>query len=232
MRQKVARSKGVLSRNGAPPAGRSDRFPATVSQACRGTPLPVAVARVTQEAPCLYAFFDRGEPIADPIADPRGRLFRADRRRLDLAVAMVGNSLPMGFVLVRFLLSLAFVFATYNPTGYSLFHWITDVGAGVLSLKAVVALALVMIYYAIFRVVFAAFRRSGLIVAGLAAVLFVSELASLVVPRQSQPFWHFNILLSQYIILCAVAIVVSFGLSWSHLIEQLTGQLQKRYVQR
>jgi hypothetical protein len=26
--------------------------------------------------------------------------------------------------------------------------------------------------------------------------------------------------------------VVSLGISWSHLIEQLTGQLQKRYVQR
>ena len=75
-------------------------------------------------------------------------------------------------------------------------------------------------------------RFAGLIVAGLAAVLFVSELASIVVPRRSQPFWHFNILLSQYIILCAVAIVVSLGISWSHLIEQLTGQLQKRYVQR
>jgi hypothetical protein len=168
--------------------------------------------------------FDRGEPIADPIADPRGRL--------DLAVAMAGNSIPMGFVIVRFLLSLAFVFATYNPTGYSLVHWITDVAAGALSLKAVVGLALAMIYYAIFRVVFAAFRRSGLVVAGLAAVLFVSELASIVVPRRSQPFWHFNILLSQYIILCAMAIVVSLGISWSHLIEQLTGQLQKRYVQR
>jgi len=138
----------------------------------------------------------------------------------------------MGFVLVRLLLSLAFVFATYNPTGYSFFHWITDVGEGVLSLKAVVGLALAMTYYAIYRVVFAAFRRSGLIVAGLVAVLFASALASIVVPKRSQPFWHFNIELSQYIILFAVAIVVSLGLSWSHLIEQLTGQLQKRYVQR
>jgi hypothetical protein len=138
----------------------------------------------------------------------------------------------MGFFLVRFLCSLALVFSTYNPTGYSFYHWITDVGAGLLSLKAIVALTLVMIYYAIFRVVFAAFRRSGLIVAGLAAVLFVSELVSLFVPRRSQPFWHFNIVLSQYVVLCAVAIVLSLGVSWSHLIEQLTGQLQKRYVQR
>jgi hypothetical protein len=147
-------------------------------------------------------------------------------------MATVSEPVAMGFLLVRFLLSLAFVFATYNPTGYSIYHWITDVGGGPLSLKAVVLLALAMLYYAIFRVVFAAFRRSGLIVAGLVAVLFVTELALILAPRGSQPFWHFNILLSQYIILFAVAIVLSLGISWSHLVEQLTGQLQKRYVPR
>jgi uncharacterized protein DUF6524 len=143
-----------------------------------------------------------------------------------------GNCLQMGFFVVRFLLSLALVFSTYNPTGYSFYHWVTDFGGGLFSVKVAVAFALAMIYYAIFRVVFAAFRRSGLIVAGLAAVLFVVGLASVVVPRRSQPFWQFNILFAQYVILCVVAIVLSFGVSWSRLIEQLTGQLQKRYVQR
>jgi hypothetical protein len=138
----------------------------------------------------------------------------------------------MGFFLVRFLLSLLLVFSTYNPTGYSFYHWVTDIGEGLLSVKAIVALALAMIYYAIFRVVFAAFRRSGLIVAGLAAVLFIEGLLSIVVPQGSRPFWHFNILFGQYVILCVVAIVIAFGVSWSHLIEQLTGQLQKRYVPR
>lgn len=145
---------------------------------------------------------------------------------------MANSSLPLAFFFARLLFSLALVFATYNPTGYSFYHWITDIGAGLSSLKVIVALALVMIYYTIFRVVFAALRRSGLIVAGLAAFLFASELASVIVPRRSQPSWHFYFLLSQYVTLCAVAIVVSFGVSWSHLIEQLTGQLQKRYVRR
>jgi hypothetical protein len=176
---------------------------------------------MTRQTASLYGFVDRGDAAAMPIADDRWR-----RRH------WMGNSLPMGFFLVRFLSSLAFVFATYNPTGYSIFHWIADVGQGKLPLKAGVGLALAMIYYVIFRVVFAAFRRSGLIVAGLFAVLFASELASIVVPRRSQPFWNFNILVSQYIILCAVAIVIATGVSWSHMIEQLTGQLQKRYVQR
>jgi hypothetical protein len=158
-----------------------------------------------------------------------GRLFS----RPELAVAMMGNSLPMGYFIVRFLFSLALVFSTYNPTGYSAYHWISDIGEGPFSLKALVALAFAMIYYAVFRVVFAAFRRSGLVVAGLAVVLFFGALGSLVEPRRPQPGWHLNILLLlQYGILCAVAIVVSVGVSWSHLIEQLTGQLQKRYVRR
>jgi hypothetical protein len=151
---------------------------------------------------------------------------------IELAVAMVNDPLPLAFFLVRFLCSLALVFATYNPTGYSFYHWITDFGAGLPSLKVIVALTLVMIYYAIFRVVFAAFRRSGLVVAGLATVLFGSELAAVVATPQSQHSWHFYLLVSQYGTLCAVAIVLALGVSWSHLIERLTGQLQKRYVQR
>jgi Family of unknown function (DUF6524) len=148
-------------------------------------------------------------------------------------VAMAADSsLPVGFFFVRFLLSLGFVFGTYNPTGYSFYHWITDFGAGPLSLKAIVTITLAMIYYAIIRVVVAALRRSGLVVGGLAAVLFAIEVATVIVPRRSHPTWHFYFLLSQYVALFAIAIVISFGISWSHLIEQLTGQLQKRYVRR
>jgi hypothetical protein len=145
---------------------------------------------------------------------------------------MVNDPLPLAFLLARFLFSLALVFATYNPTGYSFYHWITDIAAGPPSLKVIVALTLVMIYYAMFRVVFAAFRRSGLIMGGLAALLFASELASVVAGWRSNPSWHFYFLLSQYVTLCGIAIVLSLGVSWSHLIERLTGQLQKRYVQR
>ena len=145
---------------------------------------------------------------------------------------MVNEPLPLTFFLARFLFSLALVFATYNPTGYSFYHWIADIGAGPPSLKVIVALTLVMIYYAIFRVVFAAFRRSGLIMGALAALLFASELATIVAGWRSHPSWHFYFLLSQYASLCGIAIVLSLGVSWSHLIERLTGQLQKRYVRR
>ncbi len=145
---------------------------------------------------------------------------------------MANDPLPLAFFFARFLFSLALVLATYNPSGYSVYHWMVDFGAGLPSLKVIVALMLVMIYYVIFRVVFAAFRRSGLIVGGLAAVLFTIELAGVVAARRSQHSWQFYFLLSQYVTLCAVAIVLSLGVSWSRLIERLTGQLQKRYVRR
>jgi len=145
---------------------------------------------------------------------------------------MANEPFPLAFFFARFLFSLALVFATYNPTGYSFCHWIADLGAGPASLKVIVAMTLAMTYYAIIRAVFAAFRRSGVIVGGLAAVLFAIEAASVVAPRGSQPFWHFYFLVGQYVLLCAIAIVLSFGVSWSHLIERLTGQLQKRYVRR
>lgn len=142
------------------------------------------------------------------------------------------NPLPVGFLAARFLASLLFVFATYNPTGYSFYHWITDFDAGRLSLKATVAVGLAMLYYAIFRLVFGALRRSGLVVGALAATLFAVEAVAVLVPRQAHPTWHFYFVLGQYIALLAIAIVVSFGMSWSHLVEMLTGQLQKRYVRR
>jgi uncharacterized protein DUF6524 len=143
---------------------------------------------------------------------------------------MTNDPLRLAFILARFLFTLALVFATYNPTGYSFYHWITDFGPGLLSLKVIVGLTLVMIYYAIFRVVFAAFRRSGLIIGGLVVVLSAVALASVFAAPQSQHSWHFYVVASQYGALCAVAIVLSLGISWSHLIERLTGQLQKRYV--
>ena len=149
-----------------------------------------------------------------------------------MAVAMATEPLPLAFVLARFLFTLTLVLATYNPTGYSFFHWATDFGAGLPSLKVMVGVTLVMIYYVMFRVVFAAFRQSGLIVSFLVVVLCVVELGNVFAAQQSQNSWQFYVLASQYVTLFIVAIVLSLGVSWSHLIERLTGQLQKRYVQR
>ena len=144
---------------------------------------------------------------------------------------MAGSTFSGSSLVVRLLFSLVLVFATYNPTGYSFYHWLIDAGAGPLSLKLLATLSLAMVYYAAFRIVLAAFRGSGVIVAGLVVLLCVIELALLIRGPKARS-WQVYVEAGQYVVLLALAIIVSFGISWSSLIERLTGQLQKRYVRR
>ena len=129
----------------------------------------------------------------------------------------------------RLLFSLLVVFATYNPSGYSFYHWLIGVSDAFVSLKIVVSLLVAILYYAMFRILYAAFRLSGLIAASLAALLFSFVLITNSLSHGSGSAWPFYFLLAQYVVLLSLAIVLAFGLSWSNLIQQLTGQLQKRY---
>jgi len=130
---------------------------------------------------------------------------------------------------VRLLLSLLLVFATYNPTGYSFVHWLPASGEGPLPLKLLVTLLLLILYYVLWRALFAAFRRSGLVAASLAALLLSIELVTATFSARGAS-WSVYLVLAQYILLVAIAIVIAVGVSWSHILERLTGQLQKRYV--
>ncbi|MSO65861.1 MAG: hypothetical protein EXQ85_08720 [Alphaproteobacteria bacterium] len=130
----------------------------------------------------------------------------------------------------RFVFSLLVVFATYNPSGYSFYHWLIDVNSALISLKIFTSLLVIILYYAMFRVLYAAFRLSGLVAASLAALLFSFLLITHSLSQGSGSEWSFYFLLAQYVVLFSLAIVLAFGLSWSHLIQRLTGQQQKRYV--
>jgi hypothetical protein len=136
----------------------------------------------------------------------------------------------LGSFVMRLICSLLLVFSTYNPTGYSYVHWIIGDSSAPVALKAVVGIGLMLVYGVVLAVMFAAFRGAGLIVGGLAALLFSVELTILLVPVPRGASWQSWALLGQYAVLLALALVIAFGVSWSHLIERLTGQQQKRYV--
>ena len=59
-------------------------------------------------------------------------------------MAMGGARFDYTSVLIRFLFSLFFVLATYNPSGVSYFHWMQS--AGDLPLKLLVGLILIGVY--------------------------------------------------------------------------------------
>src|SRR4051794_1716525 len=136
----------------------------------------------------------------------------------------------LGSFMIRLLGSLLLVFATYNPTGYSYYHWVVSAWPSPVALKVLVGIALVLVYGVVLTVTFAAFRGAGMLLGGLAALLFSIELAIALVPVPSAASWQRWSMLGQYSVLVALALVIAFGVSWSHLIERLTGQLQKRYV--
>lgn len=144
-------------------------------------------------------------------------------------MAVKQESVLTSFVM-RLLCSLLLVFSTYNPTGYSYVHWTIGDASAPVALKVVVGIGLVLVYGVVLTVMFAAFRGLGMIVGGFAALLFSVELAILLVPVPRGASWHSWALLGQYAVLLALALVIAFGVSWSHLIERLTGQQQKRYV--
>jgi hypothetical protein len=132
-------------------------------------------------------------------------------------------------LIARLVVSLLLVLSTYNPSGYSIYHWLIAGEVGPISLRAFALLALAILYYAIFRAVFGAFRWPGLIAAGLVSVLCTLLLVPVVAPHAGSPLASF-LLAGQILAPVALALIIAFGLSWSHLIQRLTGQLQKRYV--
>jgi hypothetical protein len=146
-------------------------------------------------------------------------------------MAIKGQQFTVVPFTVRLVCSALLVFATYNPSGYSYYHWVID-GGGPVALKIMVGLAMALLYAAVLRVIGAAFRRSGLIVGAFAGILFSIESVIVLLPRDVSLSWRGWVLIGQYTVLSALTLMIAFGISWSHVVERLTGQQQKRYVGR
>lgn len=145
-----------------------------------------------------------------------------------------GERLTLAGALGRLGIALLLVHATYNPEGWSYFHWITQrrpSGGEASSWLHAPALKLVIgLLLAIGWVIFLnAARHSlgalgSLLVAGFCGGL-VWLLASwdVVSPSSLRGFTH--------IALVILAIVLAVGLSWSHLSRRLTGQVDTDVVE-
>ena len=120
--------------------------------------------------------------------------------------------------LVRFFFALALVLGTYNPSGYSYFHWLTGMLPAV-SAEAALAGVAVLIGWAVY--VNSTFRSLG----GLGVALGLAFFACLV--------WvliDIGLLSADssttlvYIIEGLIAAILAVGMSWSHLRRRWSGQ--------
>ena len=137
---------------------------------------------------------------------------------------------PVG-LLVRVMGALVLVYATFNPTGHSYFHWVlapllglTVPTGGSAALKFLVGVLLVIGWV----VVLQATRRSiGLTGAFLALALCGGLIWLLVEQHVVSPTGSAAI---AHIALVAIGLVLGVGMSWSLLSRRLTGQVDTDQV--
>ncbi|MFN7979022.1 MAG: DUF6524 family protein [Vicinamibacterales bacterium] len=121
--------------------------------------------------------------------------------------------------LVRIALALVLVYATFNPTGYSLFHWITAAPVAVTPGKVLALIALAIGWLICLRTAFIAMGRLGLAlgVALFAVLVWFLVDHDLVSLSGSGIVW---------VGLTVVGLLLGLGLSWSLLRAKATGQIE------
>lgn len=134
----------------------------------------------------------------------------------------MGPFTPLSFIL-RWLIALFGVFATYNPSGYSYYHWLSrEPWFG--SLQAVAGIALVIFYVVYLR---ATVRSLGPVGMGLATALLGAGawvLAHWRVVDLDQPNQRMVVSLS------ITASLLAIGISWSAIRYTISGQYDSEDV--
>ncbi|MGE0254905.1 MAG: DUF6524 family protein [Alphaproteobacteria bacterium] len=121
--------------------------------------------------------------------------------------------------LVRWLAAMFLVLATYNPSGYSFWHWVATTGLQDASVKVLAALVMLVVYIIYLR---ATIRSIGPIGIGLVVALLGSIVWLLGDFRFidiGQPPVLDIVLLTMF------ATLMSIGVSWSHVRNRLSGQV-------
>jgi hypothetical protein len=119
----------------------------------------------------------------------------------------------------RFLLAMVLVFATYNPSGYSYFHWgikhISDFSV----LKLFAGVVLLIGWTMFIRATLVSLGAFGIVL----AAAFFGTLLWLVVDWGLVPADTVEAV--TYLILVAASAVMATGMTWSHIRRRISGQI-------
>jgi len=132
---------------------------------------------------------------------------------------MAGKSFDFGSLLVRFAGALVLVAATWNPTGYSYGHWLTDALPRPGPLVVLAGVVLLIGWAVYLRATFRALGTLGLVLAAAffgTLVWLLIDLGWVSTSSVSAVTW---------LVIFAVAAIMATGLSWSHIRRRLSGQL-------
>ena len=123
--------------------------------------------------------------------------------------------------LVRLVAALALVLLTYNPSGQSAYHWISDaVGASSFGPLHLLLVAVLLIGWSIYWIAtWRALGTLGVVLAALvlgALIWLLFDIGLLKAESVSTITW---------IVLISLAAVLAIGVSWSHFWRRITGQI-------
>ncbi|MEZ5417579.1 MAG: DUF6524 family protein [Vicinamibacterales bacterium] len=120
---------------------------------------------------------------------------------------------------IRMALAILLVLVTFNPTGYSLFHWISGAPVSVTPGKVLAVLALGIGWLICLRTAFIAMGRMGLLL----GVALFGVLVWFLVDQRVISLTGTGIV---WVGLLVVGLLLGLGLSWSLLRAKATGQVE------
>lgn len=121
--------------------------------------------------------------------------------------------------LIRFSIAIVLVFATYNPSGYSLYDWFIQTRDKLDPLLAFSAVVLLIGWVVYLR---ATIRSLG-VIGTLLALAFFSTLTWLMIDYNILSVGNIEVL--TYVALVMLAAIIATGMSWSHIRRRMSGQL-------
>jgi len=132
---------------------------------------------------------------------------------------MAEKGITWAGILLRFLVAVVLVFATYNPDEFSYFHWVRGDLQDGLPLKLFVGVVLLIGWTVYIRATLRSLGAFGLFL----AFAFFGTLIWLVVYYELVPADSVRAI--TYIILVVLCGVLATGVSWSHIRRRITGQV-------
>ena len=127
---------------------------------------------------------------------------------------------------IRFVAALALVLLTFNPSGFSAYHWVTSsIGAGEFGPLHLLAIGVLIAGWAVFWIAtWRALDTFGVVVASIilgAIVWLLIDIGLLSADSVSAVTW---------IVLIFLAAILTIGVSWSHFWRRITGQVNVEHV--
>jgi len=133
---------------------------------------------------------------------------------------MAGQGISWSGVMVRLVLAVALVLISYNPSGYSFYHWVTAPPTGVTAVKAFAAMLLAGGWMVCLRTAYVALGVLGLVFGVVLLATFVWLLIDMKVLAAT------GATALTWIGLLIFGIVLGVGLSWSIIRARATGQIE------